>query len=56
MIKKREKLNFIHEFPKNEPIVSMVIFRDKIYVATSRCLYCYDGDVLTPVEFLPVTG
>jgi hypothetical protein len=36
--------------PFGEQIVSMIYYRDKIYVATDRCIYELYEDTLYPIE------
>ena len=50
MIEKRPDFKLIKTFPKCEPIVSMITFREKVYVATSLRLYVLNDDKLEPLE------
>jgi len=39
------------EFPPDEPIVALTIFRDTPIVATAKSVYMMVGDKMTQVEF-----
>ncbi len=46
-----EGLKLIKQFPKTEPIVSMINFKGRILVATSKQVYELNGDdVLEPIR------
>ncbi len=49
-IKKRKGFKFIKEFPKVEPIVSMINFKGKILVATTKKIYELKENKIIPIE------
>ena len=56
MMKKRPGTKCIKEFSKDEPVVSMLEFQNRIYIATVKRVFVVthiDGkDVLIPMEIL----
>jgi len=47
------RTKLIHKFPKEETFVSMIIFKDILFVATSRKVYkLWPDDVLREIDIL----
>ena len=49
-IKKRRGFKFIKEFSKTEPIVSMIEFKGRIIIATSKRIYELKEEKIIPIE------
>ena len=50
-IKKRKGFKLIKQFPDSEPVVSMLNYKDRILVATSKQIYeLKDGDILEQIK------
>ncbi len=47
---KRKGFKFIKEFPKLEPIVSMIEFKGRIIVATAKRIYELKEDKIIPIK------
>lgn len=47
----RKGFKFITCMPNNEPIVSMLVHNDIVFIATTKSVYTFINNVLTCVEF-----
>jgi hypothetical protein len=51
-IRKRNNMKYIKMFPKTEPIVSMLVWKNIVYIATSRRIYYKVGNKFFPMKIV----
>jgi len=49
-VKFRKRTKLIKIFPKNEPIVAMINWNDKIYLATTKFVYIIENETVKPIK------